>query len=159
MPQLDNILAFVKVAEFESVSKAARSLGVPVSTVSRRLSVLESEVGVALVRRTTRRITLTPQGTEYYKRSLDPLIALQEAERALRQTRKRLEGTLKISVPMILAQPAFTDFLSSFSAAAARSGCASRGRSRVATANRPARLSCGGMGSDSSRAGRLWMRD
>jgi DNA-binding transcriptional LysR family regulator len=117
MPHLDNILAFVKVAEFESVSKAARSLGVPISTVSRRLSVLESELGVALVRRTTRRITLTPQGMEYHKRSLEPLAALQEAERALRQTQKRLEGTLKISVPMILGQASFIDFLSRFSRA------------------------------------------
>src|SRR3569833_1037940 len=117
MPHLDNILAFVKVAEFESVSKAARSLGVPISTVSRRLSVLEAELGVALVRRTTRRITLTPQVMEYNRRSLDPLAALQDAERSLSQTQKRLEGTLKISVPMILGQPSFIDFLSGFSRA------------------------------------------
>jgi len=114
---LDNILAFAKVAEFESVSKAARSLGVPISTVSRRLSVLESELGVALVRRTTRHITLTPQGMEYYTRCLDPLATLQEAERALRQVQRRPEGTLKISIPMILSQPSFMDFLSRFSKA------------------------------------------
>jgi len=117
MPHLDNILAFAKVAEFESVSKAARSLGVPISTVSRRLSVLESELGVALVRRTTRHITLTPQGMEYYTRCLDPLATLQEAERALRQVQRRPEGTLKISIPMILSQPSFMDFLSRFSKA------------------------------------------
>jgi len=114
---LDNILAFAKVAEFESVSKAARSLGVPISTVSRRLSVLESELGVALVRRTTRHITLTPQGMEYYTRCLEPLATLQEAERALRQVQRRPEGTLKISIPMILSQPSFMDFLSRFSKA------------------------------------------
>jgi len=117
MPHLDNILAFAKVAEFESVSKAARSLGVPISTVSRRLSVLESELGVALVRRTTRHITLTPQGMEYYTRCLEPLATLQEAERALRQVQRRPEGTLKISIPMILSQPSFMDFLSRFSKA------------------------------------------
>jgi len=117
MPHLDNILAFAKIAEFESISKAARSLGVPISTVSRRLSVLESELGVALVRRTTRRITLTPQGTDYYTRCLAPLATLQEAERALKQTQKRPEGALKLSVPMILGQPSFMDFLSRFSKA------------------------------------------
>jgi len=117
MPHLDNILAFAKVAEFESVSKAARSLGIPISTVSRRLAVLESELGVALVRRTTRHITLTPQGMEYYTRCLDPLATLQEAERALKQVQRRPEGTLKISIPMILSQPSFMDFLSRFSKA------------------------------------------
>jgi DNA-binding transcriptional LysR family regulator len=117
MPDLDNILVFVKVVEFESISKAARSLGMPISTVSRRLSVLESDLGVTLLRRTTRRITLTPQGMEYFKRSLDPLIALQEAERSLKRTQQQPEGALKISVPMILSQPPFLDFLSRFSKA------------------------------------------
>jgi DNA-binding transcriptional LysR family regulator len=59
MADLDNILIFAKVAQFESISRAARSLGMPISTVSRRLSVLESELGVSLLRRTTRQITLT----------------------------------------------------------------------------------------------------
>jgi DNA-binding transcriptional LysR family regulator len=117
MPHLDNILAFVKVAEFESISKAARALGLPISTVSRRLSVLESELGVTLLRRTTRRITLTPQGLEYFNQCLVPLATLQDAERALKQTQKRPAGTLRVSVPMILGQPSFMDFLSRFSKA------------------------------------------
>jgi DNA-binding transcriptional LysR family regulator len=117
MPHLDNILVFVKVVEFESISKAARCLGLPISTVSRRLSVLESDLGVSLMRRTTRRITLTPQGQEYFKQCLEPLTTLQEAERSLKQTQKRLEGTLKVSVPMILSQPSFMDFIARFSKA------------------------------------------
>ena len=117
MPHLDDILVFVKVVEFESISKAAHSLGMPISTVSRRLSVLESDLRVSLVRRTTRRITLTAQGQEYFKRCLDPLNTLQEAERALTRAQKRPEGTLKVSVPMILSQPPFMDFISRFSKA------------------------------------------
>jgi DNA-binding transcriptional LysR family regulator len=54
--ELDDILIFVKVAQFESISGAARSLGMPISTVSRRLSVRESNFGVSLLRRTTRRV-------------------------------------------------------------------------------------------------------
>jgi len=72
MADLHNILIFVKVAEFESITKAALSLGMPISTVSRRLSVLESGLGVALVRRTTRRVTLTPQGREYFNQCQEP---------------------------------------------------------------------------------------
>jgi len=115
MPHLDNILVFVKVAEFESISKAARALDMPISTVSRKLSVLESDLGVALVRRTTRRVILTSQGRDYFEQCLEPLTKLQEAERVLTQTQKKPEGTLAISVPMILSQGAFMDFLSRFS--------------------------------------------
>lgn len=115
MQHLDNILVFVKVAEFESISKAARALNMPISTVSRKLSVLESSLGVSLVRRTTRRVILTSQGREYFNQCIEPLTKLQAAEQVLTQTQRRLEGALAISVPMILSQGAFMDFLSRFS--------------------------------------------
>jgi len=70
---LDDILVFVKVAQFESITRAARSLGMPISTVSRRLSVLESALGVSLLRRTTRRVMLTAQGREYFSQCQEPL--------------------------------------------------------------------------------------
>ena len=96
MADLDNILIFVKVAQFESISRAARSLGMPISTVSRRLSVLESKLGVSLLRRTTRRVTLTAQGREYFNQCQEPLNLLQEAERVLTQAtedaRRFVEG-------------------------------------------------------------------
>jgi DNA-binding transcriptional LysR family regulator len=115
MKNLDNILVFVKVAEFESISKAARALDMPISTVSRKLSALELELGVSLVRRTTRRVILTSQGRDYFNQCAEPLTKLQEAEQVLTQTQKRAEGTLSISVPMILSQDPFMDFLSRFS--------------------------------------------
>ena len=114
MADLDNILIFVKVAQFESISRAARSLGMPISTVSRRLSVLESELGVLLLRRSTRRVTLTAQGREYFNQCQEPLVLLQEAERVLTQAQKIPEGTLRISVPVILGQEPFLDYISGF---------------------------------------------
>jgi DNA-binding transcriptional LysR family regulator len=114
MQHLDNILVFVKVAEFESISKAARALDMPISSVSRKLSVLESGLGVSLIRRTTRRVILTSQGRDYFEQCIEPLTRLQEAERVLTQTQRKLEGTLAISVPMILSQGPFMDFLSGF---------------------------------------------
>src|SRR2546429_7473289 len=92
MADLDNILIFVKVAQFESISAAARSLGMPISTVSRRLSVLESELGVSLLRRTTRRVTLTAQGREYFSQCQEPLNLLQEAEQVLTQRSEERRG-------------------------------------------------------------------
>jgi DNA-binding transcriptional LysR family regulator len=83
MANLDDVLIFVKVAQFESISRAGRSLGMPISTVSRRLSVLESKLGVSLLRRTTRRVTLTAQGREYFNQCREPLALMEEAERVL----------------------------------------------------------------------------
>jgi DNA-binding transcriptional LysR family regulator len=115
MQHLDNILVFAKVAEFESISKAARALDMSIATVSRKLSVLEASLGVSLVRRTTRRVILTSQGRDYFNQCVEPLIKLQEAERVLTQTQKKSEGSLAISAPMILSQGPFMDFLSKFS--------------------------------------------
>jgi DNA-binding transcriptional LysR family regulator len=114
MADLDNILIFVRVAQFESITRAARSLGMPISTVSRRLSVLESELGVSLLRRTTRRVTLTAQGREYFAECQEPLNLLQEAEQVLTQTQKRPEGLLRVTLPVILSQESFFDFVSAF---------------------------------------------
>jgi DNA-binding transcriptional LysR family regulator len=114
MADLDSVLIFVKVAQFESISRAARSLGMPISTVSRRLSVLESDLGVSLLRRTTRRVTLTAQGREYFNQCQEPLTLLQEAERVVTQAQKKPEGLLRISVPVILGQEPFLHFVSGF---------------------------------------------
>jgi DNA-binding transcriptional LysR family regulator len=114
MADLDNVLIFVKVAQFESISRAARSLGMPISTVSRRLSALESDLGVSLLRRTTRRVTLTAPGREYFNQCQEPLSLLQDAERVLTQAQKKPEGLLRISVPVVLGQKSFLDFLSRF---------------------------------------------
>jgi DNA-binding transcriptional LysR family regulator len=114
MAHLDDVLIFVKVAQFESISRAARSLGMPISTVSRRLSVLESQLGVSLLRRTTRRVSLTAQGREYFNHSREPLNLLEEAERVLTLGQKTPEGMMRISVPVILGQEPFLNFLSVF---------------------------------------------
>src|SRR5579859_5685836 len=111
MADLDNILIFVKVAQFESISRAARSLGMPISTVIRRLSMLESKLGVALLRRTTRRVTLTAQGREYFNQCREPLTLLDEAARALTAGQTTPEGMLRMSVQVILGQEPFLDFL------------------------------------------------
>jgi DNA-binding transcriptional LysR family regulator len=114
MTHLDNVAIFVKVAQFESLTRAARSLGMPISKVSRRLSMLESELGVSLVRRTTRRVTLTAQGREYFGHCQEPLNLLQEAEQLLTQAQRKPEGLLRITVPVIVTQDPFFNFISGF---------------------------------------------
>ena len=112
MADLNDIAVFVKVAQFMSFSRAARALGMPVSTVSRKVASLENQLGVTLMQRTTRKLSLTAQGRAYYNQCSEPLSNLFDAESALTQTQKKPEGLLKISVPVIMGQKPFYEFIS-----------------------------------------------
>jgi DNA-binding transcriptional LysR family regulator len=65
-------------------------------------------------------MTLTPQGRKYFNQCQEPVSVIQEAERVLTQEQREPEGTLRLSVPMILSQESFLDFLSRFSKQHAR---------------------------------------
>ena len=86
----------------------------PVSTVSRKVTSLENQLGVTLMQRTTRRLSLTAQGRAYYNQCSEPLSHLFDAESVLTQTQKKPEGLLKISAPVIMGQEPFYEFLSAF---------------------------------------------
>jgi DNA-binding transcriptional LysR family regulator len=114
MTDLNDIAIFVKVAQFESFSRAAHALGMPVSTVSRRVTALEDQLGVTLLQRTTRKLNLTAQGRAYFNQCSEPLDHLYDAERVLTHSQKAPEGLLRLSVPVVLGQQPFYDFLSAF---------------------------------------------
>ncbi|MBD9627437.1 MULTISPECIES: LysR family transcriptional regulator [Ensifer] len=114
MVDLNDIAVFAAVAQFESFSRAARSLGMPVSTVSRKVTALEEQLGVTLIQRTTRKLSLTAPGRAYYAECGEPLKQLRDAERVLSEAQRRPEGLLRVTVPMTLGQPPFFDFLSAF---------------------------------------------
>jgi DNA-binding transcriptional LysR family regulator len=114
MADLNDIAVFVKVAQLGSFSRTAHALGMPVSTVSRKVSALESDLGVTLLQRTTRKLALTSQGRDYFHQCSEPLNLLFDAERVLTQTQRKPEGSLKISVPVVLGQDAFLGFISDF---------------------------------------------
>jgi len=69
---------------------------------------------VSLLRRTTRRVSLTAQGREYFNQCREPLILLEEAERSLTLGQNTPDGMLRLSVPVILGQEPFLNFLSAF---------------------------------------------
>ncbi|OCP11144.1 MULTISPECIES: LysR family transcriptional regulator [unclassified Ensifer] len=114
MVDLNDIAVFVAVAQLESFSRAARALGMPVSTVSRKVTALEEQLGVTLIQRTTRKLSLTVQGRAYYDECSEPLKQLHDAERVLSEAQRKPEGLLRMSVPVTLGQPPFYDFLSGF---------------------------------------------
>lgn len=114
MVDLNDIAVFSTVAQLGSFTRAARALAMPVSTVSRRVAELERQLGVTLLQRTTRKLTLTTQGRDYFDQCSEPLAHLSDAERVLTHSQRQPEGLLRISVPVILGDPAFLGFLSDF---------------------------------------------
>src|ERR1700735_1496842 len=92
MVDLNDIAVFVRVAQFGSFSRAAQALGMPVSTVSRRVTALEERLGGTLLQRATRKLGLTAQGCAYLNECSEPLSHLFDAERVLAETQKQPEG-------------------------------------------------------------------
>lgn len=111
---LNDIAVFVRVVQLESFSRAARALGMPVSTVSRKVTTLEERLGVTLLQRTTRKLNLTAQGRAYFDQCSEPLSHLYDAERVITQAQNRPEGLLRVSGPVMLEQDPFYNFLSAF---------------------------------------------
>lgn len=90
---------FVKVVQAGSFSEAARQIGLPTSTVSTRVSRLEKRLGITLLQRTTRRLSLTEAGKVYYHHASQGLSYLLEAEAAVDEARKQPQGRLKVTAP------------------------------------------------------------
>ncbi|RWX09948.1 LysR family transcriptional regulator [Rhizobium hidalgonense] len=114
MADLNDIAVFVTVARYGSFTRAAHSLGMPVSTVSRKVTSLEEQLGVTLLQRTTRKLSLTAQGRAYFDQCSEPLAHLMDAEQVLTEAHRKPEGLLKISVPVIFGQEVFYEFVSAF---------------------------------------------
>jgi len=96
---LDDIRIFTKVAEAGSFTKAAKTLDIPKSTVSRRVSELEDNLGSLLLQRTTRKLTLTPAGEIYFARTQRIISELHDAQVALEEMQDTPRGWLRITTP------------------------------------------------------------
>jgi DNA-binding transcriptional LysR family regulator len=94
---LERMRTFVRVAERGSLSAVARELGIGQSTVTRHLQELEEAVGVPLLSRTTRRITLTDEGTRYYDNSVQILRLVDQAADEARSARAAPAGMIRMS--------------------------------------------------------------
>jgi DNA-binding transcriptional LysR family regulator len=94
---------FVEVARQGSFTAAAAELGMPKSTVSKRVAELEDRLATRLLQRTTRRVKLTPAGAEYFERSRRIVEDALAAERSLAQRGTELKGTVRLTAPWLLA--------------------------------------------------------
>lgn len=93
----ERMRTFVRVAERGSLSAVAREFGIGQSTVTRHLRELEEAVGVPLLSRTTRRVTMTDEGSRYYANSVQILRLVEQAGDEARGTRGASAGTIRIS--------------------------------------------------------------
>ena len=115
MDRLACLEAFVRVAESGTFSAAAIALRLPKSAVSRQVAALEEELGVRLINRTTRSLSLTEAGRGYLERASRILADIEDANRCVSQLQATPRGHLRISAPMSFGflhlAPALTDFL------------------------------------------------
>ena len=115
--QLNDLLIFARVAEAGSFSRAADRVGLPKSTVSRRVAQLEEILGERLMHRTTRRLTLTEFGLHVLEHARQ-VAAEFEAVTALSEHRQaQPTGRLRVSMPVELSLLLLQNMLSSFVAA------------------------------------------
>jgi len=112
--RFDEMQSFVRVVESGGISAAAQRMGVAKSAVSRRLQELENRLGVQLLQRTTRRISLTEDGRVFYQRCLRILDELEEAERSLSSEQQRVHGLLRVAAPLSFALRHLSPLLDEF---------------------------------------------
>lgn len=103
LDQLSGIVAFVKVAEAKSFTRAAAELGVAPASLSEAVKGLEERLGVRLLNRTTRSVGLTEAGAQYLDQVRPAAEDIRAAGAALREARDRPAGTLRLSLPWIAA--------------------------------------------------------
>lgn len=115
MERLEEMMTFAKVVETRSFSEAARMLSSSKSLVSKRVSNLESALGVRLLHRTTRRLSLTEIGAVYYEHCARIAQEIDAAEETVTQMQVEPRGLLKITSPVIFSSlhlaPALQSFL------------------------------------------------
>ncbi|MCP3662627.1 MAG: LysR family transcriptional regulator [Gammaproteobacteria bacterium] len=100
MIDLNDMMLFSQVVEAGSFTTAARELGMPKSTLSRRISALESQLDSRLLQRTTRALRLTDIGLEFHAHCLRVVAEAKEAERTINLSREEPRGDLKVTAPI-----------------------------------------------------------
>ena len=111
---LNEIAIFVKVVDAGSFTGAAKNLGLPKSTVSRKITQLEERLGVRLLQRTTRTLSLTDTGSAYYNQCSRIIGDVEEANIAVTEMQSKPKGLLRITAPMLFGTWVLSDLVSNF---------------------------------------------
>lgn len=111
---LNDMFFFAQVVEHGSYTGAAEALGMQTSKLSRRISGLERQLGVRLLNRTTRRISMTEAGRTFYRHCAALVAEAQAAREAIDQARATPQGLVRISCPLPLLQGGVATILSRY---------------------------------------------
>ncbi|BBF85485.1 transcriptional regulator, LysR family [Aquitalea magnusonii] len=111
---LNDLFLFSQVVQRQGFSAAARSLGLPKSRLSRRISLLEQRLETRLLQRNARTVRLTDAGEALYAHCLAMLAEAQAGEAAVRQRRQEPSGKVRLSMPIAIADAALSRLLPAF---------------------------------------------
>jgi DNA-binding transcriptional LysR family regulator len=115
MDKLEAMRTFVTIVDGGSLTAAAEAMDRSLPTVVRVLANLEEDLGTRLLRRTTRRMSLTPEGRTYLERCRRILTDVEEAERSVTLGQSEPRGEVRMTAPVLFGEmhvaPALTDFL------------------------------------------------
>lgn len=111
---LNDLRLFAEVVERGSFTAAARALGLQTSKLSRRVRALEEELGVRLLNRTSRRLSLTETGRQFQQHCLALVAEAKAAKEIVDQTRTEPQGTVRISCPVGLLNSGLAEIISQY---------------------------------------------
>lgn len=118
MDRIDLFRIFARVVETASFTRAAETLRLPRSSVSAAVIELEARIGARLLHRTTRKVSVTQDGSAFYERCLRAIAEVEETENLFRQDSAKPSGKLRIDVPgrigRLVIAPALPAFLDEF---------------------------------------------
>ena len=114
MQDLNDMLYFAEVVDRGGFAAAGRALGIPKSRLSRRVAELEERLGVRLLQRTTRKLSLTEAGELYHRHCVAMREDAEAAEEAVSQVRTEPRGTIRVTCPVTLAQSTIGRLLPKF---------------------------------------------
>jgi DNA-binding transcriptional LysR family regulator len=114
MVDLNEIAVFIKVVDAGSFSGAAKVLGLPRSTVSRKVSQLEEELGVRLLQRSTRKLSLTPAGRDYYFQCGGAISQIENANQLVAESQQAPSGVIRITAILALQEGFLCDWVNEF---------------------------------------------
>lgn len=114
MQDLNDMLFFAEVVERGGFAAASRALDVPKSRLSRRVSALEAQLGVRLLQRTTRKLSVTEVGAAYLRHCQALRESAQAAADTVAQVQTEPRGTLRVSCPVTLAQTVLAELMPAF---------------------------------------------
>lgn len=111
---LNDLRLFAEVVERNGFSAAARALGLQTSKLSRRIRALEEELGVRLLNRTSRSLSLTETGRRFYEHCVALVAESRAAKEIVDQTRTKPQGTVRLSCPAALLSSGIAEIISQY---------------------------------------------